>query len=137
LTEPGGTGRYLATFDYIVAVDDLIICRAYDLRDETGVPVMLMQSVAPEKDWEWIIDVVVAGSPQAVVFNPGVALVDAIDGLDLPTQIPNVIVEPLYGNIDRKIHITNVLDTGFTITASPAGAPLPLTQRFKLTVGEV
>ena len=134
-TEPGGVGQYLFTFDNVVAGNDLIISQFYDIRDETGAPAMVMTDVPIGVSWEWIIDIVVAATPQNVTFN---GLNDAIQAAcPLPTTIPNAIVEIMYTTQDRHFHITAVNNLGFTIAASAAGLPLPVTVRCKVKAGEV
>ncbi len=123
-------GRYRATIN---SVNTGKIAKYYDLYIAGAKKI---EKIPIGVSWEWIIDVAVNTNPKTVTFN---GLVDALQGGNLPTTIPDVLVEIMSSEKGRSFYLYDITTTNFKIGVQLGGddnAGLPVTVRIKVTVGE-
>jgi hypothetical protein len=109
---------------------DGVIAPKYDIRDGATLKI---PNIPLGAAWRWFSRFQVTQTPQNVSFSG----INDENGDPLPSDIKNAMVILSHVEGDRHFYITNVNDTGFTITASETwGDDLPIYVNVLVLVGE-
>jgi len=122
-------GTYLIKIRYVEEGNG-VIAPKYDIRDGST---LVMPNIPLGVAWRWFSRFQVTQTPQNVSFSG----INDENGNPLPAAIKNAMVILSHVEGDRHFYITNVTDSGFTITASEAwGDDLPIYVNVLVLVGE-